>query len=101
MRLTTEQQEVLAALQTGQHLKVHRTPDGLKRYHLHRVDGSVAGNVSAGIVDRLERGGFIESNMKFPAATFLLTEKGNSAATRITGSRQSPAGPRGAGGMQQ
>lgn len=95
MRLTTEQQQVLAALQTGQHLKVHRTPDGIKRYCLHHADGSAAGEVSAGTADRLERSGLIESNMKFPAATFLLTEKGSAAASRITGSQQRPAGPRG------
>lgn len=101
MRLTTEQQRVLAALQTGQHLKVHRTPDGLKRYRLHHADGSAAGEVSADTADRLERSGLIESNMKFPAATFLLTEKGNAAASRITGSAQRPAGPRGTWQSQQ
>jgi hypothetical protein len=97
MRLTTEQAQVLAALQTGHHLKVHRTVDGQKAYRLHRADGSVAGAVSAATVDGLERGGFVESNMKFPAATFLLTEKGGAAAARITGSQQTPAGPRGGG----
>ncbi len=94
MRLTTEQAQVLAALQTGNHLKVHRTADGQKAYRLHRADGSVAIEVSAATVDSLERGGFVESNMKFPAATFLLTEKGSATAARITGSDRVPAGPR-------
>ncbi len=95
MRLTDEEQQILAALQTGQHLKVHRTPDGNKRYCLHRVDGSVVCDVSPDAAGKLERSGLIESNMKFPAATFLLTEKGNSMAARITGSRQLPTGARG------
>lgn len=95
MHLPHEELQVLVALQEGQHLKVHRTPDGIKRYRLHRVDGSVAEEVNASVAGRLERSGLIESNMKFPVATFLLTEKGNAAAFRITGSRQKPTGPRG------
>lgn len=95
MRLTIEQAQLLAALQTGKHLKVHRTADGEKAYRLHRVDGSETGDVSATAIASLERAGYIESNMKFPAATFLLTEKGRAAAARITGTTQTPAGPRG------
>ncbi len=94
MRLSHSQRALLAALQAGDRLKVHRTIDGEKRYLLHRIDESSAAAVGAGVVDSLERSGLIESNMKFPAATFLLTDKGIAAAVRITGREQAPAGPR-------
>ncbi|GIK76172.1 MAG: hypothetical protein BroJett021_51600 [Chloroflexota bacterium] len=94
MRLNDEQRAILVALQAGDRLKVHRTVDGEKRYLLHRLDESSAIDVDAAIVDSLERGGLIESNMKFPAATFLLTDRGVAVATHITGSAQTPMGPR-------
>jgi hypothetical protein len=94
MRLSDDQRAILAALQAGDQLKVHRTIDGEKHYLLHRLDESDAIAVNAAIVDSLERSGLIESNMKFPAAAFLLTDKGIAAAARITGSVQTPTGPR-------
>ncbi|MFN3981183.1 MAG: hypothetical protein ACK4SA_12450 [Caldilinea sp.] len=94
MRLKDEQRAILVALQAGDRLKVHRTIDGEKRYLLHRLDESNAISVDAAVVDSLERDGLIESNMKFPAATFLLTDKGVATAARITGSAQTPTGPR-------
>lgn len=94
MRLNDSQCAILAALQAGDRLKVHRTIDGEKRYLLHRLDESEAIVVDAAVVDSLERGGLVESNMKFPAATFLLTDQGVAAAVRITGRAQMPMGPR-------
>ncbi len=94
MRLNDVQRAILVALQAGDRLKVHRTIDGEKRYLLHRLDESGADAVDAAVVDSLERSGLIESNMKFPAATFLLTDKGVAAAAQITGSAQTPMGPR-------
>lgn len=94
MRISDGQRAILAALQAGDRLKVHRTIDGEKRYLLHRLDESEAIVVDVAVIDSLERSGLIESNMKFPAATFLLTDKGIAAAARITGSTQTPAGPR-------
>ncbi len=94
MRLNDEQRAILVALQAGDRLKVHRTIDGEKRYLLHRLDGSSAVAVEAAVVDSLERRGLIESNMKFPVATFLLTDKGVAAAAGLTGSAQMPMGPR-------
>jgi hypothetical protein len=35
--------------------------------------------IAGAVVDGLVRAGLIESNMKFPAATFLLTDKGLAA----------------------
>jgi hypothetical protein len=94
MRLSDGQRTLLVALQVGDRLKVHRTVDGEKHYRLHRLDESGAVAVDAAVVDSLERAGLIESNMKFPAATFLLTDKGIAAAAHVTGSAQAPAGPR-------
>ena len=94
MRLNGEQRAILVALQAGDRLKVHRTIDGEKRYLLHRLDESGADAVDAAVVASLERSGLIESNMKFPAAMFLLTDKGVAAAAHITGSAQTPMGPR-------
>jgi hypothetical protein len=94
MRLSDDQRILLAALQAGDRLKVHRTIDGDKHYVLHRLDETGSVSVDAAMVDELTRSGLIESNMKFPAATFLLTDKGIGVAACITGSAQSPVGPR-------
>lgn len=94
MRVSDRQRAILIALQAGDRLKVHRTMDGEKLYLLHRRDESDAIVVDVAIVARLERNGLIESNMKFPVATFLLTDQGVAAAAKLTGSPQMPIGPR-------
>ncbi|MFO7634189.1 MAG: hypothetical protein R6W76_16700 [Caldilinea sp.] len=94
MRLTAGQRAILIAMQRGDRLKVHRTVDGVKRYLLHRLDESDVVEVESAAANSLERAGLIESNMKFPAATFLLTDKGTAAVARITGIEQAPIGPR-------
>ena len=83
MRLNTEQRRILAALQAGCFLKIHRTLDGAKIYRLH-CSGENGGEahaeeLPAAEVDALERHGYLQSNMKFPAATLLLTQRGASA----------------------
>lgn len=94
MRLSAEQRDLLIAMQRGERLKVHRTVDGVKQYLLHRLDGTDAVEIKADTVDRLVRAGWIESNMKFPAATFLLTDKGAQLVARLTGVEHAPVGPR-------
>jgi hypothetical protein len=95
MRLSDAQHAILIALQAGDRLQVHRTLDGAKSYRLHvrdhdgRADGSTR-VIAGAIVDGLVRARLIESNMKFPAATFLLTDKGLAAVMAITGSVQTP-----------
>jgi hypothetical protein len=84
LRLDEAQQRVLLALASGATLKVHRTLDGEKAHRLHAGDGSST-EVDATLVDGLLAQGFIESNMKFPAATFLLTEVGAETAARLGG----------------
>lgn len=55
MRLSTEQRDVLIAMQRGDRLKVHRTVDGVKQYLLHRLDETGVVEVKAGVVDALVR----------------------------------------------
>jgi hypothetical protein len=80
-----EQQTLLLSLQQGYTLEVHRTLDGDKTYQLHAADNQVVAVVSADLVFQLEKRGWIQSNLKFPVAVFLLTEKGRcTACTRTT-----------------
>ncbi|MEZ4657133.1 MAG: hypothetical protein R2911_06145 [Caldilineaceae bacterium] len=75
MKLSTDQIDVLAALAVGAVLKSHRDLDGHKVYRLHPLQGSSLA-LSPHMVDPLKRHKLIESNMKFPAATYILTDKG-------------------------
>ena len=67
--------QVLAAMASGWTLKAHRYLDGRKEYQLHALSGA-AETVAAEAVQALVEQGLIDSNKKFPAATFWLTEKG-------------------------
>jgi len=75
MRLTTEQRTLLQAMAHGSTLKVHRTLDGAKDYRLYSLDRA-AENVARSNVEALQKQGLIDSNKKFPAATFWLTDAG-------------------------
>ncbi len=90
------QRALLEALAEGHVLKVHRTVDGAKVYRLHRLDGQEE-RVPGRVVRDLERRGLIESNMKFPAATFMLTERGRALVAPGSRDRSGPVGPRGFG----
>ena len=59
----------------GATLKVHRTLDGRKIHKLHPLHGDTV-VVSSITVRMLENRGWVRSNMKFPAATYLLTKEG-------------------------
>ncbi len=63
----------------GATLKAHRTVDGTKTHMLHPLDGP-AEPVDRAAVETLKQHGLIASNMKFPAATYVLTERGVTAA---------------------
>jgi hypothetical protein len=92
LRVDETQQRVLLALASGAMLKVHRTLDGEKAHRLHAGDGTGT-EVDAAVVASLLVQGLIESNMKFPAATFLLTEAGVAAAAQLGGALR-PLTPR-------
>jgi hypothetical protein len=84
MRLNAEEKRVLVALVSGRRLQSHRYLDGTKVYALHSADGAAADEpVPLAVVARLRDRGLIDSNMKFPAATYLLTETGRRVAAAL------------------
>lgn len=80
---------LLQALVTGYILKVHRSLDGDKVHKLHPLSGP-AQNVSRNTVDSLRNWGLIDSNKKFPVATYFLTEPGKELAATLTNPTFSP-----------
>lgn len=76
MDLTAAERQVLLAIARGWTLKSHRYLDGRKEYQLHPLDEGDVRTVAWETVDALREQGFIDSNKKFPAATYLLTDKG-------------------------
>ncbi|MEZ4616501.1 MAG: hypothetical protein R2867_13505 [Caldilineaceae bacterium] len=70
---------LLAALMAGAVLKAHRTLDGAKIHKLHDPNQPPL-VIDARLVRQLERKALIQSNMKFPASTYLLTEQGSRVA---------------------
>lgn len=78
MKLSAAEWAVLRAMTQGQFLKSHRDLEGHKAYYLHALDGSQT-PVAWGVVETLTERGLIDSNKKFPAATYWLTEAGRKA----------------------
>ena len=89
MGLSPAATSLLAAMAAGATLKVHRTLDGAKEYRLHPLDGP-ASTVEPALVTDLLRRGVLQSNMKFPAATFILTENGRAQAAKLVDSAPAP-----------
>lgn len=81
-KFATEARDLLRELAAGSVLKVHRDVDGGKVHRLHPLTGGER-DVGERLVSDLRRRGLIESNMKFPVATYLLTEKGSREAARL------------------
>ena len=72
-RLSMEQRELVLALREGYVL------DGRKEYRLY--DGPTAiRDVATAEVEALQRARLLDSNMKFPAAMFFLSEQGRRLA---------------------
>lgn len=95
--LSPEEAHILRAMGQGWTLKSHRYLDGRKQYRLHPLSGDDGPlDLADSPVERLVNRGLIQTNHKFPAATFLLTERGRMAAG--TGADQGPLGPRSFGG---
>ena len=82
MQLSPAQKRVLVALVNGCSLKSHRYLDGSKIYQLHPLTGQ-AETIQRSTVELLGRQGLVDSNKKFPAATYWLTEKGKALATAL------------------
>ena len=68
---------------TGDVLKVHRDIEGAKVYKLHPLDGSER-VIATSTVEYLHDHGLIDSNKKFPAATFWLTDKGRLLVDKLS-----------------
>lgn len=75
-RLSQAHKHILVALAQGQRLQDHRDLDGGKVYKLHALDNRPDEVVVGSLVLDLQRQQLIQSNMKFPAATYRLTDKG-------------------------
>jgi parvulin-like peptidyl-prolyl isomerase len=91
--LEPAQAALLMKLQQGAVLKVHRTVDGDKVYRLHQT-GAPDQEIAAALVATLTDRNLLQSNMKFPAATFLLTDKGVAVARQLSSATVEPTGPR-------
>lgn len=87
--LASPQRNLLRALLEGATLKAHRYLDGTKFHRLHMLDGSTV-DVAEATVRTLVRRRLLDSNKKFPAATYLLTDKGRRLAARLTDSTLRP-----------
>ena len=85
MELNEAHEYVLKALANGIVLKGHRSIEGEKVYKLHAMDGSEIEIIAPDVMDFLKENKLIHSNMKFPAASFLLTDKGREIAAALIG----------------
>jgi hypothetical protein len=75
MPLTPAQLDLLHAIANGLTLKSHRDLEGNKEYRLHDLDGHGT-LVTWTDVEALQSAGLIDSNKKFPSATYWLTDTG-------------------------
>ena len=80
MQLTPAQAELLQAIANGLTLKSHRELEGHKEYRLHALDGQST-LVAWEDVAFLQSAGLIDSNKKFPSATYWLTDSGRAHLT--------------------
>ncbi len=92
MKLSPGEEAVLRAVAQGGTLKTHRSMDGEKLSKLHPL-AAPAFDVDPAVVDALKRRKLIRSNMKFPAATYLLTDRGRAVASDLTDLDAGPLGP--------
>ncbi len=82
IKLSPAQARLLGALENGFSLKSHRYLDGAKVYRLHPLDGP-AEPVDRAVVEALQERRLIQSNQKFPTATYLLTPAGKELAALL------------------
>lgn len=80
--LTKNQQALLLAINGENFVKAHRDIDGHKTYLLHPLQGDPQ-PINGDDVQALVDAGLIDSNKKFPAATFWLTETGKAMVKQL------------------
>ena len=81
MKLSATHTRVLQAIADGWSLKSHRYLNGAKVYQLHPLDGAPQ-TVDQATVEFLCEHHLIDSNKKFPSATYWLTEAGRQLIER-------------------
>ncbi|HSH01159.1 MAG TPA: hypothetical protein VLL52_01485 [Anaerolineae bacterium] len=74
--LTPTQKQLLQDVAAGHVLKDHRYLDGRKLFRLHYLDDRSPRAINRLTLFILLQRGLLASNKKFPAATYLLTDKG-------------------------
>jgi predicted MarR family transcription regulator len=87
--LSAPQRHLLAQIAGGARLKDHRDIEGGKRYTL-TLDIADAIVIQASWVEGLLAQGLIDSNKKFPSATYWLTDAGKRAAADMAADRHGP-----------
>lgn len=83
IRLKAEHKRLLRALAAGHTLKAHRDLEGHKEFRLHFSDGRPSELLDRRYPEELVEAGLLDSNKKFPAATFWLTERGRAVAAEL------------------
>lgn len=87
--LTEPQRRLLAQIAGGARLNDVRDIEGGKRFTL-AIDLAEPSVVEAAWVDGLIKAGLIDSNKKFPSATYWLTEAGKRMAADLAAERHGP-----------
>ena len=87
--LSEPQRKLLAQIAGGARLKDHRDIEGGKRYTL-TIDTADAIVVDSKLVEGLLARGLIDSNKKFPSATYWLTDAGKGAVAAMSADRHGP-----------
>lgn len=82
MKLSKPARRLLVSMGSGSFLKSHRSLDGQKAYKLHPLQGP-ASVVPPEIVEMLRSLGLIDSNKKFPVATYWLTPEGRATLQQL------------------
>lgn len=82
--LSTPEMDVLLTVVAGGSLRSHRDIEGKKHYELTNLSGEKT-TVALKIVEKLRRKRLIETNHKFPSATYLLTGFGAQIGEKLHG----------------
>ena len=80
--IPTAQISVLVALLDGCSLRSHRDLEGNKHYELHALSGEKR-RIELDVVNSMRNKRLIETNHKFPSATYLLTGHGERVAQKL------------------